>query len=173
MRVWEWWIFLKIQVFWNVSVCHSVFPKVLKECSAFIFRVSSSGPLYCEGEDTTILGICWEPLAQQQRGISQITWTFSSATVLASNIEPWIFLQQIWWTWQWDIACTIVATEQMMQLCVLLPHHDYTQNLIWVHMLLIVMLFSMYALEVLKWNSPHCIPCTILISMHQEIQLQR
>jgi len=49
---------------------------------------------------------------------------------------------------------------------------NYAQNWILVHVLLIVLPFSMYALEVLKWNSSHCIPYTMLVSMHQEILLQ-
>jgi hypothetical protein len=53
--------------------CHWVFPVVLKECSLFIFWVSSSGPLGCEGEGITILEKLWEPLAQQRNGKSQKT----------------------------------------------------------------------------------------------------
>jgi hypothetical protein len=113
-----------------------------------------------------ILGKHQEPLAQQHSGKSQKTWTFSDTTMLASNIAPWIFLLQIWWIWQWDIVGTIIATVWPD------TRLNYVQNWILEHMLLIVMPFSVYALEVLKWNSSHCIPCTMLVSMHQEILLR-
>jgi hypothetical protein len=120
VRVWEWWIFLTIPVFWNVSLCHWVFPLLSKECS-LVFWVGSSGPLDCEGEGITILGKRWEPLARQCSGKSQKTWNFSDTTVLALNIAPWMFLLRICWMWQWDIVCTIMATEQTRKLFGLVP----------------------------------------------------